>query len=123
MYKEKYAILYDSTLSKKFEIQSDELNAISNNKFIIHKKTGYTSININGRLDAIPYFGKINLVFKNIIKIDNKPLFGVMDTNGDFIIPPSQETINILPGGIFQTINNEIIEYFDINGKQLKFSL
>jgi hypothetical protein len=46
-----------------------------------------------------------------------------MDTNGDFIIPPSQETINILPGGIFQTINNEIIEYFDINGKQLKFSL
>jgi len=123
VYKEKNSILYDSTLSKKFEIQSDELNAISDNKFIILKKTGYTSININGRLDAIPYFGKINLVFKNIIKIDNKPLFGVMDTNGDFIIPPSQETINILPGGIFQTINNEIIEYFDINGKQLKFSL
>jgi len=68
---------------------------------------------------VVPYFGKISLVFKNILKIENKPLFGIMDINGNFIINPSQETINILPQGIFQVINNEKIEYFDQNGKLL----
>lgn len=116
---EKVATLYDSTLTKKFEIQSDEVNVISDNKFIIHKKTGYTSINKNGRLDVLPYFGKISPIFENILKIENKPLFGIMDLNGNFIIKPSQETINILPQGIFQVINKEKIEYFDLNGKLL----
>jgi hypothetical protein len=109
----------DTNLNITYTNYSDELISSYQNHTIIKKNTGYTIMNKRKELVSVPLHGKITDLHENLYQVEQKPLYGIIDSKGIEIIPTIFENISILPNGYFQTIIDKTVTYYDTKGTKI----
>lgn len=83
----------------------------------IKLSTGWTILTRSGIQKAYPSFSKISQLGNGMFETLKKPVYGVIDQNGQEILPCTFEKIEFLSQGIFKVIKQGEIGYYDRNGK------
>jgi hypothetical protein len=121
IFKNKTTYMLDSNLYIQATLYDTEVISSIGKQIIVKKNTGYSIVNLKGELKSIPLHGKISVINENLFQVENKPLFGILNSKGKNIIPPIFENIAILPNGYIQTINGNDVEYYDSLGTKITF--
>ena len=70
---------------------------------------------LNGKLKSYPSYNELIYINKNLYKTTKKTLYGLVDSNGNYILDVKYEKIKINKN-IIQTISHGEIHYYDLSG-------
>ena len=79
--------------------------------------SGWTILSASGIQKTYPSFSKITQLGNGLFETLKKPIYGIIDHNGQEIIPCTYEKIEFLSPGIFKVIKQGEIGYYDRNGR------
>lgn len=94
-----------------------DATSFKNGNTTVKLASGWTILNKSGDLMSYPSFDKINQLGYGLFETPKKAIYGVIDGNGQEIVPCQYEKVEVLSMGIIKVIKQGEIGYFNLNGE------
>ncbi len=109
------SLFLDIKADNVFKHNFHEVKPFNSGIGLVKYYDGWTMIDLNGKLKSYPSYNELIYINKNLYKTTKKTLYGLVDSNGNYILDVKYEKIKINKN-IIQTISHGEIHYYDLSG-------